>query len=192
MTTCSECERPVKGLGYCDKHYQRFRTYGDPNFVKMRRASSFSIDERVAAKCHAEPVDFSDALVRLESGSAPCRVYDGERNKRGYARLRVNGKKVVAHRALYEEVYGAISDELVVDHLCRNRACCEITHLEPVTLSENSTRGLTVVLSPTCGNGHEYTVENTYWNSGKRYCKRCKANYAMRRRSAKHLAAAAA
>lgn len=24
------CDRPVKGYGYCDKHYQRFKKYGSP------------------------------------------------------------------------------------------------------------------------------------------------------------------
>ena len=27
---CVLCGAPVKGLGYCDKHYQRFRKWGDP------------------------------------------------------------------------------------------------------------------------------------------------------------------
>lgn len=27
---CLLCERPHKGLGYCDMHYQRFKKWGDP------------------------------------------------------------------------------------------------------------------------------------------------------------------
>ena len=27
---CSICGKPQKGLGYCEKHYQRFKKYGDP------------------------------------------------------------------------------------------------------------------------------------------------------------------
>ena len=27
---CLICESPHKGLGYCDKHYQRLKTHGDP------------------------------------------------------------------------------------------------------------------------------------------------------------------
>lgn len=29
--TLTDCDNPHKGLGFCDKHYQRFKKYGDPN-----------------------------------------------------------------------------------------------------------------------------------------------------------------
>lgn len=31
---CKICGKPMKGLGYCDKHYQRFKKHGDPLAVK--------------------------------------------------------------------------------------------------------------------------------------------------------------
>ena len=31
---CSICGKPVKGLGYCEKHYQRFKKWGDPLLLK--------------------------------------------------------------------------------------------------------------------------------------------------------------
>lgn len=34
---CSICDGKHKGLGYCDKHYQRFKKYGDPHFKKEER-----------------------------------------------------------------------------------------------------------------------------------------------------------
>lgn len=33
-TLCVICGKPQKGLGYCDKHYQRFKKWGDPLAVK--------------------------------------------------------------------------------------------------------------------------------------------------------------
>ena len=33
---CSVCGEPVKGHGYCLKHYQRFKKHGDPLLVKRR------------------------------------------------------------------------------------------------------------------------------------------------------------
>jgi endogenous inhibitor of DNA gyrase (YacG/DUF329 family) len=35
--SCIICGKPVKGLGYCDKHYQRFKKYGDPLLVKVNQ-----------------------------------------------------------------------------------------------------------------------------------------------------------
>lgn len=35
--SCSVCGKPQKGLGYCDKHYQRFKKYGDPLMVKRNQ-----------------------------------------------------------------------------------------------------------------------------------------------------------
>ena len=31
---CLLCEREHRGLGYCDKHYQRFKKWGDPLVIK--------------------------------------------------------------------------------------------------------------------------------------------------------------
>ena len=33
---CVICGKPVRGHGYCDKHYQRFKKSGDPYFVKRK------------------------------------------------------------------------------------------------------------------------------------------------------------
>lgn len=34
---CSVCGNPTKGLGYCDKHYQRFKKWGDPLAFKRNQ-----------------------------------------------------------------------------------------------------------------------------------------------------------
>lgn len=63
-----------------------------------------------------------------------------------------------AHRAAYQLLVGPIPDGLQIDHLCRNHACVNPAHLEPVTLLENTRRG---ARSRThCRNGHEWTEEN--------------------------------
>lgn len=36
-TVCVICGDKHKGLGYCDKHYQRFKKYGDPHMTKYGR-----------------------------------------------------------------------------------------------------------------------------------------------------------
>jgi hypothetical protein len=35
--SCSVCGQPQKGLGYCEKHYQRFKKWGDPLAVKVNQ-----------------------------------------------------------------------------------------------------------------------------------------------------------
>ncbi len=60
----------------------------------------------------------------------------------GYGQFFVaNGKRVKAHRFAYELLVGTIPDGLTLDHLCRNRKCCNPSHLEPVTVAENVLRG---------------------------------------------------
>jgi HNH endonuclease len=53
----------------------------------------------------------------------------------------VGGKALLAHRAAYIELVGPVPDGLQLDHLCRNRPCCNPAHLEPVTQDENMKRG---------------------------------------------------
>lgn len=38
--SCRLCGKPVKGLGYCDKHYQRFKKWGDPLLTKANQHSA--------------------------------------------------------------------------------------------------------------------------------------------------------
>lgn len=63
----------------------------------------------------------------------------------GYGVLRRAPKgKLLAHRLSYEINVGPIPDGLVIDHLCMVTRCVNPTHLEPVTLSENTSRYLAV------------------------------------------------
>lgn len=50
---------------------------------------------------------------------------------------------ITAHRFAYELLVGPVPDGLQLDHLCRNRACCNPEHLEPVEGVENRLRGVT-------------------------------------------------
>lgn len=37
IVSCAICGKPQKGLGYCEKHYQRFKKWGDPLAVKINQ-----------------------------------------------------------------------------------------------------------------------------------------------------------
>lgn len=86
------------------------------------------------------------------------------------------GISMRAHRAAYELYIGPIPDDLVPDHLCRVRHCCNPQHLELVTIRENLMRGDTLAASnaaklvcPRCLN--PYRV----YPSGRRRCLPCES-----------------
>jgi HNH endonuclease len=72
-----------------------------------------------------------------------CWVWKRALQKDGYGI--VHG--ALAHRRYYELLVGPIPDGLEIDHLCRNRACVNPDHMEPVTKNENRRRGLLAKLT---------------------------------------------
>lgn len=105
----------------------------------------------------AEEALLSRRLI-TESG---CWEWTGARS-RGYGLLAVNYRRWKAHRLSWELFRGPIPDDLTIDHLCRNKACFNPDHLEPVTQAENLRRGDTIparnALKTHCPQGHPYSV----------------------------------
>ncbi|WP_187280760.1 HNH endonuclease signature motif containing protein [Microbispora sp. CSR-4] len=124
------------------------------------------------------------------------------RKPNGYGQLFTIGSadkrsSLLAHRAAYELYFGPIPDGLQLDHLCRVRHCVNPAHLEPVTGQENTLRSPYTMASKWasrthCGNGHEFTPENTRWKKRSddptkkfRRCRACEKQQRKNRRKAR-------
>jgi hypothetical protein len=67
-----------------------------------------------------------------------CLEWIGSLTRNGYGQIYVEGKLQSTHRFAWMMAHGPIPDGLEIDHMCWNRACCNVDHLRLVTHEENS------------------------------------------------------
>jgi HNH endonuclease len=82
-----------------------------------------------------------ESFYRRVEKDGDCLVFVGHRNHDGYGRLRYHGKLVMAHRLAWAIIRGPIPTGYEIDHICKNRACVNILHLQSIT-------------------GHQHTVQS--------------------------------
>ena len=115
-----------------------------------------------------------------------CWNWTGNKNQNGYGRVRYLGNKVFVHRLMFAWITGKslskiISrDNLIIDHICNNKACCNPDHLRLTTHKVNMLRGTGPSAQNArkkyCKNGHILPIEKNA--SGRRHCQICNTIWA--------------
>jgi hypothetical protein len=126
-------------------------------------------------------------MFRTSETPDGCWLWRGTLNHHGYGVIGLGGDKgrtAKVHRVAFEELVGPIAADLTIDHLCRNRACVNPDHLEPVPLRVNQARGWEARRAAgVCWKGlHEMTPENVAGH-GKYRCLACGRESARARRA---------
>lgn len=118
-----------------------------------------------------------------------CWLWIASIDGHGYGSFHMDGKTRYAYHVAYEWLVGRRPAGMDLDHLCRNRACVNPAHLEPVSRGENLHRSPITQTSINakkthCIHGHEYTPENTRRDPWRR-CETCRREGVKRRRLAR-------
>lgn len=96
---------------------------------------------------------------RIEILNNGCWSWTGGRTGTGYGSVAWKGRELRSHRLVYEILVGPIPAGRDLHHKCRDRACVNPEHLEPVTRSEH--RWIHAMEIATCPSGHARNAQNT-------------------------------
>lgn len=177
-----DCPSLPRTRGYCNTHYGQWWKHG--KILPPR----LTFDERFWSK-----------VARSENADE-CWLWQAACDLHGYGKFFVHPSRQpgpllrFAHRVAYELLIGPIPANTELDHLCRQPACVNPHHLEPVSHAENVRRGTAPAATALrhskrimCRHGHLYTPENTrYDKNGGRVCKRCNRARASQHRERIH------
>lgn len=132
---------------------------------------------------------------RVVVAPSGCWAWQGRIDKGGYGRYNAGPGQWLVHRIMYMLLKGPIPGGMHLDHLCRNKRCCNPDHLEVVTAIENRRRqrgyeapgGIYI-----CPRGHELVGANIQPNGRTargalvRTCRACRQITKERWRKSRH------
>lgn len=173
-----------------------------PNQTLERLPGPDRLGRESAVNDRTEPLEVDEATkARFASkyrvDESGCWIWEAATHKSGYGQFGLRSGHVRAHRFSYELHVGPIPEGLVIDHLCKVRNCVNPSHLEAVTVTENTRRGSAWDFNRSkthCPHVHEYTPENTFvmrqakGGGPRRVCRTCdnaKSRAAYRKRKAR-------
>lgn len=117
-------------------------------------------------------------LARVDLDEPGCWIWPGSTTSNGYGTVAARPpyvaypRPLLVHRVMYQYFIEDVPDGLDLDHLCRNRLCCNPVHVEPVTRLVNSQRG--AKYRPiACVNGHPYPENMGINRKGHAWCMEC-------------------
>ena len=135
-------------------------------------------------------------FLAVERPADQCWDWSGKVSSWGYGVVKVrlhSGRTIESgpHRVAYLVAVQSIPLGLDLDHLCRNRLCCNPSHLEPVTRRENTLRGdgptAANARKTHCPRGHKLSGDNLIpanLRQGSRACLPCHRDRKRARRRA--------
>jgi len=104
---------------------------------------------------------------------------------REYGQFSFRARKFRAHRVSMFLAHGPLPERMVVDHICRVKACVNPAHLRLVSMAQNSMENTSSFIAALgdrthCANGHEFTGRNLTSDRNKnkpyRRCRQCHAD----------------
>lgn len=126
VASCKDIIYTKSSMGYCCKHFSKYKRYGNPLFKKDRMLKPLK--------------DYYWTKVKKTKN---CWLWIGASNNDGYGNTHYNKIPISAHRLAYILEYGNIPKHLEIDHLCSVRNCVNPKHLEATTHIINIRRGKT-------------------------------------------------